>query len=85
MNFNYKAFKYQYIASTKQSFNATRLHILDPVTHNLEMADRMKHCSSCLIYFTSTLLSCFDVLFKNEKECIINSCINIFRFGVILV
>ena len=41
------------------------------------MADRMKHCSSCLIYFTSTLLSCFDVLFKNEQECIINSCINI--------
>ena len=32
MNFNYKAFKYQYIASTKQSFNATRLHILDPVS-----------------------------------------------------
>ena len=32
MNFNYKAFKYQYIASTKQYFNATRLHILDPVS-----------------------------------------------------
>ena len=34
MNFNYEAFSYiyEYIASTKQSFNATRLHILDPVS-----------------------------------------------------
>ena len=84
MKFNYKAFKYQYIASTKQSHNPTRLHISRPsLTHNLEMADRMKHCVSCLIYFTSTLLPCFDVLFKKRSGVYYQlSCIIIFRFGL---
>ena len=85
MKFNYKkAFKYQSIASTKQSHNATRLHISRrSLTHNLEMADRMKHCVSCLIYFTSTLLACFDVLFKKRSGVYYQlSCINIFRFGL---
>ena len=47
------------------------------------MADRMKHCVSCLIYFTSTLLPCFDVLFKKRSGVYYQlSCINIFRFGL---
>ena len=73
MSFNYKAFKYQYIASTKQSFNATRLHILDPVSPTT---------SKWLIEWNTVLLvwyilhqHFFLVLMyclKNDQECIIN-------------
>ena len=73
MNFNYKAFKYWYIASTKQSHNATRLHILDPVS--LTTSKWLIEWNTVFLvwyilhqHFFLVLMCCL----KNVQDCIIN-------------
>ena len=72
-DFNYKAFKYQYITATKQSHNATWLHILDPVS--LTTSKWLVEWNTVFLvwyilhqHFFLVLMYCL----KNDQECIIN-------------